>query len=367
MKKVISKLKLTITYLLPIAFVLLVTTFSCTDVGDKDKDKASTEKEMVITDTSSKKLPEADKLVSPKAETDILTIANIRTSADGKTIQVLFNERAQVFNFDAADKATVTLLKDAYKKNEAVKIDLDASTEKINTAAKLLPEQARDLPIVEKIKGAKSFSIDVNKIDTLKFNDVKEVSKALLGCNNWVIPNYATAVTIFNYCAKNSCNLPGPYTVSPCIPFQYVKDGCYARAHKMRYIIENVYRYCTQKVFSFANSGNKTLAVRAAKWGNCCVKWWYHVAPLVIVNINGVNKYYVIDPGMFNTPVPWATWFAAQANTGCATNAGVTMYSIQPSTAYAPANYTGTSFSTDPNYTATNATLTNYRYLKTCP
>jgi hypothetical protein len=367
MKKIWNKILSAATRKIIATMAILLFMFSCTD--NRDKNQTKKEDETSIADTASKKLPdvEPEKMVMPKAETAVLTIANIRKSADGKTLQVLFNERAQIFNFDIKDTATNTLLKNAYKKNEPLKIDLDASTEKINTAAKLLTEQIRDLPFTEKIKGAKSFSIDVTKIDTLKFNKVKEISKALVGCNNWVLPNYATAVTIFNYCAKNSCNLPGPYTVSPCIPFQYVRDGCYARAHKMRYIIENVYHYCTQKVFSFANSGNKTLAVRAAKWGNCCVTWWYHVAPLVIVNINGVNTYYVIDPGMFNAPVPWATWFAAQANTSCAANAGATMYSIQPSSAYTPANYTGTSFSTDPLYTATNATLTNYRYLKTCP
>jgi hypothetical protein len=85
---------------------------------------------------------------------------------------------------------------------------------------------------------------------------------------------------IFDFCAQLSCHLPGPYAVPPCIPFQYVRDGCYARAHQMRRIITTRYRYCCEKVFSFANQDDDRLAVKANKWGSCCVTWWYHVASL---------------------------------------------------------------------------------------
>jgi hypothetical protein len=43
------------------------------------------------------------------------------------------------------------------------------------------------------------------------------------------------------------------------------------------------------------------------------------------------------------------------------------MFSIQPGSAYTPANYAGTAFSTDPSYTATDATLIAYKNLTTCP
>ena len=42
------------------------------------------------------------------------------------------------------------------------------------------------------------------------------------------------------------------------------------------------------------------------------------------------------------------------------------MYSIQPGSAYSPANYAGTAFTTDPAYTATDATLIAYSGLTTC-
>ena len=75
----------------------------------------------------------------------------------------------------------------------------------------------------------------------------------------------------------------------------------------------------------------------------------------------------VIDPGMFNHPVLLSTWLSAQANTTCSKNANVSMYSIQSGSAYTPANYAGTQFSTDNNYAATDATLTAYKNLVTCP
>jgi hypothetical protein len=75
----------------------------------------------------------------------------------------------------------------------------------------------------------------------------------------------------------------------------------------------------------------------------------------------------VIDPGMFDKPVLLSSWLAAQQNTGCAATAHVSMYSIQPGSAYTPANWDGTAFTTDPNYTLTQQTLLDYSSLTTCP
>jgi hypothetical protein len=182
-----------------------------------------------------------------------------------------------------------------------------------------------------------------------------------------IIPNYKKAKKIFDFCAKQTCSLGGPFSISPCIPFQYVIDGCYARAHKMRKIITKKYHYCCEKVFSFANQGSDTLAVQANKWGGCCVFWWYHVAPLVRVRLGRFGVLLlVIDPGMFDKPVLLSTWLAAQENKTCSPNADVSMYSIQPGSAYWPDNFAGTAFGTDPNYTQTDATLIAYRNLVTC-
>ncbi len=221
----------------------------------------------------------------------------------------------------------------------------------------------------------KTRRIDVSKIDPTTFNIVDHYLKVRTFrlCKR-VVPNYKKAKQIFDFCAEQSCHLPGPYDISHCIPFQYVRDGCYARAHKMRWIITSRYRYCCEKVFSFANQGVDRLAVRASKWSGCCVTWWYHVAPLIRVRVKlkklgnvSATLAMVIDPSMFDKPVLLSSWLAAQENTSCHQNANVSMYSIQPGSAYSPANYQGTSFTTDPSYTATNITLVNYRHLVTCP
>jgi hypothetical protein len=75
----------------------------------------------------------------------------------------------------------------------------------------------------------------------------------------------------------------------------------------------------------------------------------------------------VIDPGMFNKPVLLSSWLSAQKNTACDPDANVSMYSIQPGSAYTPANSAGTAFTTDPAYAHTDATHAAYSTLKTCP
>jgi hypothetical protein len=138
----------------------------------------------------------------------------------------------------------------------------------------------------------------------------------------------------------------------------------------MRWVITTKYGYCCEKVFSFANQNFDRLAVQANKWGGCCVTWWYHVAPLVRVRVRlgkaSVVLALVIDPGMFDKPVLLSSWLYAQKNKTCDANANVSMYSIQPGSAYWPTNYQGTAFATDPNYTLTDATLNAYKNLTTC-
>ena len=307
-------------------------------------------------------------------DTGLVTVATIRKGKEGE--QILFNERQQIFALGARAKSNTEssgFLKAALKKNTPVKVVLDA---KRGTVEKIdLPndEEIREFlkNLVLEKRPAKPVSLDLREIDPTVFNvvDFRLKWPIFKLCTKYV-PNYAKAKEIFDFCAEQSCHLPGPYDITPCIPFQYVRDGCYARAHKMRKIITTKYGYCCEKVFSFANQGQDTLAVQANKWGGCCVNWWYHVAPLIRVKIKILNFNFVlamvIDPGMFNNPVLLSTWLGAQKNTACSPNANVSMYSIQAGSAYAPANYSGTAFSTDPAYTATDATLINYAGLVTC-
>lgn len=197
----------------------------------------------------------------------------------------------------------------------------------------------------------------LSAIDTAVFNLAEwQKWKVFKFCTK-TVPSLAVAKTIFNYCAAQGCYL-GPTQVQPCIPFEYVKDGCFARAHKMKWIIETKYGYCSEKVFSYGN-----LDVKANKWGGCCVGWWYHVAPVIRVPGKGGRLVcYVIDPGMFDEPVTLSVWLSAQGNITCdGTSTGPTAYSIQPSSAYTPAGgYNSQTYSTDPNYATTNTDLIFY-------
>jgi hypothetical protein len=313
--------------------------------------------------------------MAQEKDTDILTVATVREGRDGEQ-EILFNERQQIFKLARTVKASeevLSRLRGVIKKSEPVKAVLNpkrAVVEKIETpdadeAAKFLKER-----VLEKAP-SKSMKINVREIDPTVFNIVEAKLRweAFTLCVK-TVPNYAKAKEIFDFCAKQSCHLPGPKDIAPCIPFQYVPDGCYARAHKMRWIITTKYKYCCEKVFSFANQGNDHLAVKADKWGGCCIGWWYHVAPLIRVKVSfgriNFSLAYVIDPSMFDKPVLLSTWLAAQENTTCDPSANVSMYSIQPGSAYTPANVAGTQFSIDPNYTATDQRLIQYAGLTSC-
>jgi hypothetical protein len=307
-----------------------------------------------------------------------VTVAAVRRGDRRTGAQYLFNERQRIYVLAErakADAQSSRRLNAALHKKAPVKVTLDA---KRGTIERVSEPAAREVETFTRMrvlleKPEKIVRIDVTKIDPTTFNlaDLYLKWPVFRRCTR-IVPTYARAKQIFDFCAKLSCNLPGPYAVTPCIPFQYVIDGCYARAHQMRRIITTRYRYCCEKVFSFATANNDTLAVKADKWGGCCVFWWYHVAPLIRVRLRlrGIPKSkplvlaMVIDPGMFDKPVLLSTWLAAQQNTVCSPHAHVTSYSIQSGSAYTPAGIGN--FSTDPNYVATEATLIAYANLTTC-
>jgi Glutaminase len=357
------------------AISLLLLFAACNDGDQKDKDtgKPKDNTEQPADDKGTQK---------PELDSSILTIAAIRDTPDGNGTEVLFNERAEVYviakgsaNYKTnADVVNAAMRTNTPEANAVVKLYANRGSNNINNitlATEAETKSYRALNTIEKSL-VKPIAVDVSKIDTAKFSRVENLRAfgPIFRLCASLVPDYATLVKMFDYCVSQGCNKPGPYTIPNCIPFQYVRDGCYARAHKMRQMIQQKYGYCCEKVFSFANSGTAKLAVKADKWGGCCVQWWYHVVPLFRVNVKfGALSYqicYVLDPGMFDKPVTLATWLQAQKNTTCNPNANVSMYSIQPGSAYAPTNIAGTTFSTDPNYVQTEQTLINYKNLKTC-
>lgn len=172
-----------------------------------------------------------------------------------------------------------------------------------------------------------------------------------------VIADIEDLHTIFNYMRDQGC-ATGLAEIDYCIPFQYVVDGCYARAHKMRQILDNEFGYDCEKVFSYEDPS----AFLAVNTGECCVYWWYHVAPLVTVwNVQKQKtEKYVMDPSMFDTWVTIDEWTGAQEDPTCSDAADFGYFDITPGNIYSPGG------GTDPYYYYTNWTLSYYADLETC-
>lgn len=307
--------------------------------------------------------------------TQVLTVANLRKLSNGAN-QVMFNENAQVLS--VTDDAALTKLQAAFATHTKVKVTFSPWQAQVISVAEPTSQEiakaahgtmVNTTGTVLTAAELKSLSDDaINNSAKLGILDKKEESNSKQSLSS-VIPNMAQAEAIFNYIARQCCKLSGPYDVDYCISFQYCEDGCYARAQKMGYIFNNTYHYSLHKIFSFANNGSDELSVEAEKWGGCCINWWYHVAPLLNVQTPTGIKAYVFDPAMFDQPVLLSVWLHAQENPACAGsyNPHVSMINVQPQSSYSPTSYTGLTFDTDPNFTSTDYTLSNYASLSTCP
>lgn len=84
------------------------------------------------------------------------------------------------------------------------------------------------------------------------------------------------------------------------IPFEFPFDGCYARAHTMCQRLE--------KKGIIAGKGwvEGELQVTSPEFGP--IRWNYHVAPMVMVRVNGKDVPYILDPSIMDKPVPFEEW-----------------------------------------------------------
>jgi len=276
--------------------------------------------------------------VTPSGDYRLMTPAYYRDSKAGDAIQVRFYESPRIFD----------LVKDhpAYTRIVAL---LDQAIESKNPVRVYVGSEITPYASMQDAAQASAEEIQLNAQKYEIEQEPAAMRKA--------VPNMTILNGIFDYCAAQGC-ATGTAEIDYCIPFQYVVDGCYARAHKMRQIMINEYNLVCEKVFSYEGAGAGSLAVDA---GDCCVFWWYHVAPLVSVKSvgGGVTKY-VVDPSMFSDPVSIDTWTSAQENTSCTPWANFGYYEITPGYIYTPGG------GTDPTYSSTNWTLAAYADLETC-
>ncbi len=299
--------------------------------------------------------------------TDVVGVINIQKSADGTSASVACSRHEMLFTALGAD--LISGLEHAQQQNVPVRITFDLNRSLLLRADPVTTNEEHQFKarIVKTIGSATDMeSLRGNEQAINHFADMGVINTTEPGLTP-VVPDMATAQQMFNYFSTQCCQNPGPYDIDHCITFQYCADGCYARAHKMCYLINNKYHYATQKIFSFA-TGSYSLSVKAGKWCDQCINWWYHVAPLVTIQTTKGPKAYVFDPSMFDEPVLLATWLHAQENPACSSTPRVTAINIQPTSSYSPLAYGITTiFDTDPLYSDTNSTLVSYHYLHTCP
>lgn len=301
--------------------------------------------------------------------TAILTVAAVRSTGSGAT-EVMFLENEEILN--TSDATIIASLQSALQASTPVKVTFDPWQATISnvvaaTSGEISSHNKAKIAAIStgvslKLQGLTDDQIDHNP----EISGINTTTGSLTG----VIPDMATAQEMFNYISSQCCRLAGPYAIDYCITFQYCPDGCYARAHKMCWILNKKYNYATQKVFSFANAGSDELCVKAERWGGCCINWWYHVAPLVTINTDQGPKAYVFDPAMFLQPVLLSAWLHAQENPACVPSGDVphvSMINVQPTSSYSPSSYSGYTFDTDPTFSQTDTTLVNYRNLVSCP
>jgi len=310
-----------------------------------------------------------EEALNPLGTDRLLSVANVYYTADGEKAEAWFYETPLVFEFSTNStnaKRNFEALTYAKEKNVPVNVRQVAGIEnRIDLITAATPEQITSFK-AEIVKRPTAQPVQAPD-ETGLIPNPKETSSSLVG----VVPNLATLNTIFNKVRAQCCNLPGPYTYGQCVPFQFVADGCYARAHKMRQIIESFYGYTSYKVFNYACNGAGTLSVKATLWGNnCCVKWWYHVASYVIVQVGTAQYGYLIDPSMFTGPVSIPTWIAAQKNVSCGYNGSAQGQVYYTSNAYAPTSLNSTTCVLVPygdnTYTAANATCAAYSAKQGC-
>ncbi len=147
------------------------------------------------------------------------------------------------------------------------------------------------------------------------------------------------AQELFDEMNNLSCNPCAPS--STCIPFKYPDDGCWARAHKMSYLM-NQDGEDPEKVWIYGS-----LVVQTSNHPYCSVSWWYHVAPTLTVSTSDGDEKRVIDPSLSENPISVEDWKDLQGDSDA--NLTYTDWT----------DYYGGS--TDPNCIETDDTLEYYR------
>lgn len=97
----------------------------------------------------------------------------------------------------------------------------------------------------------------------------------------------------------------------PCIPFTYPTNWCWTRAHAMARTMRMRHDITPGKLWIRGRLRAQTL-----NDPDCHVRWGWHVAPVLMTRPEGGGAEFpvVIDPSMFDQPVPQERWVTAQGD-----------------------------------------------------
>lgn len=181
----------------------------------------------------------------------------------------------------------------------------------ISPAQSASPSKAKEAPRVEaELKSAiQDINSSVNSAGTIDYqancaNCPRVVSAAPKAQPTTILesPDNNKRIELTVLSEKNVNNIFSDLASRKDIPFGYPMDGCYARAHQMVQILEE------QGIIAGKAFIEGDLFVESSEFGE--IGWGYHVAPVVMVKKGNKTIPYVIDPSLFNKPVPQAEWKA---------------------------------------------------------
>ncbi|WP_306349775.1 protein-glutamine glutaminase [Flavobacterium sp. '19STA2R22 D10 B1'] len=252
-----------------------------------------------------------------------------------KQAKVAFILSAQFYTIELSNenKATIELIENAIQEEYPVHIYLKKGTNEI-------------------LKVTKASDAELKHFKTIYTKEVGEIDEKAAKLLN-VIPSQAVLNSLFTSIKNQSCGV----ATNSCISFRYAVDGCYARAHKMKQILEDA-GYSCKKQFVYGNLKAST--------GTCCVSWNYHVAVLVsFKNASGVKETRIIDPSLFsNGAVTEQEWRNACINQSCG-SASITTFANAPSNVFYR-NSNGKGVIYDKNYAKTDCVLNVFKDYVAC-
>lgn len=247
-------------------------------------------------------IPSENALLTLSGTDRLMSVANVYLTDDADKAEVWFYETPVIFDFSVrttVGKNNFEMLKYACEKKLPVNIRTIANVE--NMIDRVFPPTTEQLAAFKAEMATREVALPASAV-------TKDV---------YHVPNMDTLNAIFNTVKNQCCLCPGGFITGQCIPFQYAGNGCWARAHKIRQIIENKFGCTSYKIFNYACDMKSTLTVKVKMWkidSTCCQRWWYHVGSYVFVPSEAGNTQFVIDPSLFDHPATVSEWLIAQRN-----------------------------------------------------